>query len=381
MFLFDKIDMKLKTFKTFFYTTIGKKQARILLALSSVFILFQLVHLIAPFFIEKFVDEIQNNRFSLTYPKILFYMYSLSFLFGSLLSYVYGKTYMRAKNDMDVCITHKIMQLNPQYIKTKGEGFFSGLMERSLDSIMSLLTPLSVNTFFSLFQNFIVIALLFFKSVPIGIVCSLLFFLYFLSYLLNTKLFSTILTDFIEKSSTSTSLIYDFIKGNKRIIASESSLDFATERIKTILAITRKIEFKLQYLFDLLFTFIGRFIQPVMDLVIIGLLGKNVVDGSMTFGAFVLVITYYNILQSGLNSFENITNMMFHAEGALESIDSFILSQSQNERKKIDRDRVDYFYRFEDCSLKFNETLILDAENVELALNQTSCFVGLSGQG
>jgi ABC-type bacteriocin/lantibiotic exporter with double-glycine peptidase domain len=77
-----------------------------------------------------------------------------------------------------------------------------------------------------------------------------------------------------------------------------STIDFATERIKTILTITRKIEFKLQYLFDLLFTFIGRFIQPVMNLVIIGLLGKNVVDGSMTFGAFVLVITYYNILQS-----------------------------------------------------------------------------------
>ena len=160
-----------------------------------------------------------------------------------------------------------------------------------------------------------------------------------------------------------------------------STIDFATERIKTILTITRKIEFKLQYLFDLLFTFIGRFIQPVMNLVIIGLLGKNVVDGSMTFGAFVLVITYYNILQSGLNSFQNITNMMFHAEGALESIDTFILSQSQNERKKIDTNTVDYFYRFEDCSLKFNETLILDAENVELALNQISCFVGLSGQG
>ena len=124
-----------------------------------------------------------------------------------------------------------------------------------------------------------------------------------------------------------------------------STIDFATERIKTILTITRKIEFKLQYLFDLLFTFIGRFIQPVMNLVIIGLLGKNVVDGSMTFGAFVLVITYYNILQSGLNSFENITNMMFHAEGALESIDTFILSQGQNKRKKIDRDRVDYFSR------------------------------------
>jgi hypothetical protein len=39
------------------------------------------------------------------------------------------------------------------------------------------------------------------------------------------------------------------------------------------------------------------------------------------------------------------------------------------------------FKLLEDCSLKFNETLILDAENIELALNQISCFVGLPGSG
>ena len=373
--------MKIKQFTRFYALTIGKKDTLTLAGISCLFAPLQIATIILPFFIEKFVDEIQNGVFSFTYPKLLFFLYAAVFALQMLLTYMYGKKYAVIKNKMQLTIINKILHLNPRYVKTMGEGFFSSLMEQSLESLINLLTPINVGKCITLIQNVIILAVLYYKSVFVGIICTGLFLLYMIAYIINNKLFSTLLNGFIKKSGESTALMFDFIQGNETLLASKNAVPFASAKIKTILDTTRQIEFKLQYFFDMLFTAIGSFIQPCVNVLIIIILGENVIHGTATFGAFIFVLTYYNILQSGLHAFQTISDIFFRATGALKSVYEFFDFEKTHQAQKISARERNYFYRFENVSLRLQDTVILDDATITLPVSECCCFAGLSGQG
>lgn len=79
----------------------------------------------------------------------------------------------------------------------------------------------------------------------------------------------------------------------------------------------QNVEFRLQFFFDLIFTSIGNLLQPCINIFIIAILGKNVLNGEIPFGTFLLIISYYNMLCSGLGCFQTLTDTIFHSKGAL----------------------------------------------------------------
>lgn len=373
--------MRLKYFTHFYSSTIGKKTTLTLLGICCLFAPLHIAVIVLPVFIEKFIDDIQNGVFSLAYPKLLFFLYALIFLMRMLLTYLYAKKHFAAKNDMQMVIINKILHLNPRYVKTMGEGFFSALMEQSLENLINLLTPINVGHFITLIQNIIILAVLYYKNIFIGMLCTGLFLLYGIAYLINNNLFSKLLSVFIKKSGESTALMFDFIQGNETLLASKHAVTFAADKSRAILDNARKIEFKLQYAFDCLFTVIGSFIQPCVNILIIVILGRNVINGTVTFGSFIFILTYYNILQSGLNTFQTISDLLFHANGALNSVYEFFDFENTHQTQPITNTTGGYFYQFENISLKLQDTSILQNTTITLPVSECCCFVGLSGQG
>ncbi len=373
--------MALKKLFNFVSMTVGRRSVFVLFAVSLLCVLIQSATVIVPFFIEHFINDIQTGNFSvrILYAAGLFYV--LTFALGNLVTFFYGKIQIGIKNKIQVNLVRSILSRNPLYIRTKGEGFFAKLMESSLEVVMNFFAPYNLRNFFLIIQNCVIVGILFYKNQLVGIFCAVLFLLYFFAYLLNNKLFSTILMNFIEKSSSSTALIYDFIRGNKSLFASEQSLKFAERKILKVLATVRKIEFRLNFFFDLIFTSVGNLFRPCLNIVIVAILGKSVLEGSVSFGTFVLVITYYNLLQSGMNSFQGISDSIFHTAGALNSLSLFFGENTTFSKKPLEADSKEFFYSIDSVSLSLNENCILKNASLKIGENFHYALVGQSGLG
>ena len=373
--------MLIKRIVNFFSKSIGLKSFCFMIFISALCVFLQSSTILIPFFIERFINLIQEGslRFSLLFVAASWYIFV--FVFTTFLSFLYGSFSIRIKNRLQLFLVRKVLVQNPSYIKTKGEGFFSNLMERSLTMLMEVFAPYNISNFFMVIQSLAIICILFYKNLLIGGLSTLLFVLYIIAYFLNKNLFSTVMQSFIEKSSKSMALLYDFIKGNRSLLFSEKGLSFADCKIEETLASVRTTEFHLNFFFDLIFTSVSRLFLPCIHLTVIGILGYSVADKSMMFGSFVLITTYYAMLQSSLNSFQGISDCLFHAEGALESFEAFVAEESFPSEKKLQNTEEKFFYRFSDVSFSFGEKQILKKSSLDLDSGKHYALVGFSGLG
>ena len=369
-----------KAIYLFFKKTIGKKLFFTIVVLAALCELIKSCTLILPFLVEKFINQIQDGVFSLFYPKVGLCAYLAIFIIQSIIVWLYGKKQVASKVKLQLAIFDNLLKTNPNELKKRGEGFFTSLMENSVETLLNFLTPVSFSAFFNVAQIFIILAVLYYKNVFIGLVSSFLLLLYFIAFMLNNRLFSSILMDYIEKNSVSIAKIYDFIKGNKVLIANSEYQQFAHKKVQRILIKVQAVEFKLQYFFELIFSSLSNFIQPCTNLIIIVLLGKNVIDGMMPFGSFVLVLTYYNLLQNKFESFQKITDLMFHTSGALKGLKDFIDETHFINPKKIENDG-NYFLHFENVSLAIDGKTLLRNVNIKIPSNYNYGIVGSSGTG
>ncbi len=369
-----------KALYRFFKKTIGKKLLFTVAGLAALCELVKSLTLALPFLVEKFITQIQQGTFSLFLPKIILISYTAIFIMQSVIVWFFAKRQMDAKVELQVKIFDSLLVTNPGELKKRGEGFYTSLMESSVDTLMNFLTPFSFSAFFNASQIFIILGILYYKSITIGIACTILLVLYFTAFLLNNKLFSSILSEYIEKNSTSVAKIYDFIKGNKVLISNAEYRNFAHNKVLDILKKVQAIELKLQYFFELIFSTLQNFIQPCMNLLIIVILGKDVINSSITFGSFVLVLTYYNLLQGKFESFQRITDLMFHTTGALKSLEDFISEDNFITPKAINPDGS-YFLKFKDVSLFADEKVLLDGINLTVQDGSNYAVIGSSGTG
>lgn len=373
--------MILKKIATFLSNIVGFRNFWLLILLSALSIIVSSSIIVIPFFIELFINNIQEGQFSLKYLYFAGIIFLASFSVSNIINFFFGKKLIKVKNQLQVNIFDLIIRQNPKYIKNKGEGFFAHLMEQSLDAVMALLIPCNLRNFFLGIQNVIIIGILFYKNCFAGACGVVLFILYFFAYILNNHLFSTVLMNYIDKSSSSLSVIYDFIRGNKTLISSENDISFAERIVLGALKTVRNVEFRLQFFFDLIFTSIGNLVQPCINIFIIAILGKNVLNGEIPFGTFLLIISYYNMLCSGLGCFQTLTDTIFHSKGALDSINEFISKSITSERKVINRLEMPYYYKLDSVSFVCGDNKNLANTTIELQHGKHYALVGNSGIG
>lgn len=373
--------MKLRTLFSFLKKSIGIKLLATLVLTSCLFAFIKLVNIILPFFVEKFINDIQKGKFCSLYLYEAACIYAVSFLMQSLVSYIYGRKQIQVKNRLQLKLTDSILRQNPQRIKTLGEGFFSKLLDQSVDTIVNTITPYNVYTALLIFQNIIIIVILYSKNRWAGSLCTVLFIFYFVAYIINSRLFSAILMEFIERTNSSMSVTYDFIRGNKSLVASQKALAFANTSIRKILYKVRASEFRLQFFFDLLFSTLNNLIQPCINLLMIAILGHDVIRNGMSFGTFVLIITFYNIFQSGLNNFQSVADTLFRAQGAVESLAEFTSQDTSIIRKGLDYSSTEYFFHAENLFMTVGTRTILKKSSFVLECGRHYALIGFSGLG
>lgn len=366
---------------SFFTKTIGKQLLWSLLVLSVLCEFVKATALLFPFAIEKFVNEIQSGVYSLYYPKLLFAAYLVIFVLQSIIIWFYGKIQIKTKVKLQISIFDNLLKLNPSEIKRRGEGFYTSLMERFVDTVLNILSPSSVSIFFKILEIAVILGILYNKNILIGSVCTILVALYIIAFVLNNKLFSTVLMEYLEKNSEGISKIYDFIKGNKSLLSNKDYQDFAHDRVDKILIKAQLIEFKLQYFFELIFSTLINFIQPCMNLLIMLIMGKNVVDGQLSFGSFILIITYYNILQSNVKCFQSAADLLFHTNGALDNLNEFIDEDKLIIASGCVKDGDDFFLNFDKTSLKLENEIIFNESSIKLEKGYNYGLIGFSGAG
>ncbi len=228
--LFARETLDMSNLIRFLKKSVGKKLTAVLFATSCLFSLLKLSNMILPFFAEKFIDGVQRGLFESTYLFVAASLYVVSFVLQSIVSFIYGREQIKAKNVLQLHIMNSILHQNPFYIKSKGEGFFSNLLDNSIDTIMNVIAPYNIYTMFLIVQNVIIVVIMYCKSISAGILCTGLFLLHFLAYIMNSRLFSTVLADFIERTNSSMAVTYDFIRGNKSLVASENAISFANDK-------------------------------------------------------------------------------------------------------------------------------------------------------
>ena len=379
--LFARETLDMSNLIRFLKKSVGKKLTAVLFATSCLFSLLKLSNMILPFFAEKFIDGVQRGLFESTYLFVAASLFVVSFVLQSIVSFIYGREQIKAKNVLQLHIMNSILHQNLFYIKSKCEGFFSNLLDNSIDTIMNVIAPYNIYTMFLIVQNVIIVVIMYCKSISAGILCTGLFLLHFLAYIMNSRLFSTVLADFIERTNSSMAVTYDFIRGNKSLVASENAISFANDTMKSILEKVRTIEFRLQFFFDLIFSTLNNVLQPCVHLILIACLGKSVISQGMTYGTFVLVLTFYAMFQSGLNSFQGIADMLFRAKGAVESLESFVSDDAKRERKRVDRSEKDFFFSVQNASLLAGGRAILKDSSFVLENGFHYALVGFSGMG
>jgi ABC-type bacteriocin/lantibiotic exporter with double-glycine peptidase domain len=186
--------------------------------------------------------------------------------------------------------------------------------------------------------------------------------------------------EYLEKNSFSISKIYDFIKGNRVLIADEEYQRFAYKKVERILKQVQKIEFRLQYFFELIFSTLGSFIQPCVNVLIIVILGRKVIDGECAFGTFILVLTFFNLLQSKLDCFQNISDLFFHTKGALDVLMRFIYGKT-SDRNEVNVLEKKYFLDLENVCLRLGDEIVFNDVSLHLENNNNYGVTGVSGTG
>ena len=368
-------------FYLFFKKKISAALTKKLIFLSVLLTLIRSIPLFFPVLLQKFIDSVEKGMFPAFYIKILLISYPCLFLIENFFIWIYGKNHIKAKNMMKISFIRDTLLLNPLKIKEKGEGFFYELIEQNIDSILQILTPVTMGKVFLIFQNIILVIVIFSINHIAGYVCIALFMLYIAAFLLNNRLFSHLLSKLIKRNNESSSIIYDFISNNKVLLSSKKSIVFAESKISGTLEKTSKLEFKLQYFFDLVFSTLGNFIQPCTNLFLVAFLGYSVVQHSLTFGTFVLILMYYNILQSGLSGFQEITDIIFHSKGAFYALTDFdkdLLAannfiENTSERK--------FFLKLENLSVSQKDFSIIKNKNAVLKIGKHYSLIGISGAG
>jgi len=365
----------------FFKRKISAKLTKKLIFLSVLLTFSRSVPLVFPVLLQKFIDSVEQGMFPICYIKILLVSYPCLFLIENFFIWIYGKNHIKAKNMMKMSFIRDTLLLNPLKIKEKGEGFFFELIEQNIDSILQLLTPVTMGKVFLIFQNIILVVVIFSVNHIAGGVCIALFLLYVVAFLLNNRLFSHLLSKLIKKNNESSSIIYDFISNNKILLSSKKNIVFAESKISGSLEKTSKLEFKLQYLFDLVFSSLGNFIQPCSNLLLVSFLGYSVVQQSLSFGTFVLILMYYNILQSGLSAFQEITDIIFHSKGAFFALADFDGELVSDDSFIEDMSERNFFLKLENLSISQKDFCIIKNKNAVLTIGKHYSLVGISGAG
>lgn len=370
----------LKQLRNFFSKSIGKKYYIGLLVLSFFLTALNLPNLYAPILVDKYITQIQNKIFSFTIPIILITIYGCVFLLNELLMYPYGRLFQKSRNRLNIYMIEKILKTNPSRIKDKGEGYYHRIIEQALDTLMMVLTPVTMKTLYQLVQSLFILGMFFFINKVIGIICCVIFLLYFFTFIINNKLFSKVLSAYLEKNEEASSVVFDFIKNNKILIFSERHINFAKEKIIHLLTEASQLDFKLQYMFDLMFGFISQFILPVSNILIIFILGKEIFNGTSNFSTLVMSIMFFNMFLSGANCFQSLSEMLFHSKGSLDMING-CLSENCSDRNKCDISSKDFFISFTNAKLKAGDKDLLDDATLDIPLGFNYTFSGTSGTG
>ena len=110
--------MILKKIATFLSNIVGFRNFWLLILLSALSIIVSSSIIVIPFFIELFINNIQEGQFSLNYLYFAGIIFLASFSVSNIINFFFGKKLIKVKNQLQVNIFDLIIRQNPKYIKT-----------------------------------------------------------------------------------------------------------------------------------------------------------------------------------------------------------------------------------------------------------------------
>ena len=269
-----------------FIPTILKFKKQFICVLVAVFVI-QIIGILTPLMTQVVVDKVLSHHALSTLTTIAIGI-TIAYVYELVISLAKNHLFVHTTNRIDVILSsrlfHHLFALPLRYFESRRVGETVARV-RELDTIRSFLTGTPLSSFIDLIFIVIYIAVLYFYSIPLAVIVTVSIPLFALLSLIVTPLFKKSLDEKFETGANAQSFLVESVTGIQTVKSFALEEKFE-EKWGDLQSEYVKAGYKTSMISSTSGT-IATFIQRIVDLIILVIGARFVIDGRLTIGQLV----------------------------------------------------------------------------------------------
>ena len=269
-----------------FIPTILKFKKQFICVLVAVFVI-QIIGILTPLMTQVVVDKVLSHHALSTLTTIAIGI-TIAYVYELVISLAKNHLFVHTTNRIDVILSsrlfHHLFALPLRYFESRRVGETVARV-RELDTIRSFLTGTPLSSFIDLIFIVIYIAVLYFYSIPLAVIVTVSIPLFALLSLIVTPLFKKSLDEKFETGANAQSFLVESVTGIQTVKSFALEERFE-EKWGDLQSEYVKAGYKTSMISSTSGT-IATFIQRIVDLIILVIGARFVIDGRLTIGQLV----------------------------------------------------------------------------------------------
>ena len=269
-----------------FIPTILKFKKQFICVLVAVFVI-QIIGILTPLMTQVVVDKVLSHHALSTLTTIAIGI-TIAYVYELVISLAKNHLFVHTTNRIDVILSsrlfHHLFALPLRYFESRRVGETVARV-RELDTIRSFLTGTPLSSFIDLIFIVIYIAVLYFYSIPLAVIVTVSIPLFALLSLIVTPLFKKSLDEKFETGANAQSFLVESVTGIQTVKSFALEEKFE-EKWGDLQSEYVKAGYKTSMISSTSGT-IATFIQRIVDLIILVMGARFVIDGRLTIGQLV----------------------------------------------------------------------------------------------
>lgn len=269
-----------------FIPTILKFKKQFICVLVAVFVI-QIIGILTPLMTQVVVDKVLSHHALSTLTTIAIGI-TIAYVYELVISLAKNHLFVHTTNRIDVILSsrlfHHLFALPLRYFESRRVGETVARV-RELDTIRSFLTGTPLSSFIDLIFIVIYIAVLYFYSIPLAVIVTVSIPLFALLSLIVTPLFKKSLDEKFETGANAQSFLVESVTGIQTVKSFALEERFE-EKWGDLQSEYVKAGYKTSMISSTSGT-IATFIQRIVDLIILVMGARFVIDGRLTIGQLV----------------------------------------------------------------------------------------------
>ncbi|MCG8478136.1 MAG: ABC transporter ATP-binding protein/permease [Spirochaetales bacterium] len=353
---------------------------RLILFVSALFSVTSLTSLAYPKLYGDFVRNLERGADVSGILSLYFFIILLSFVIQCFFGWLYGKLHFRLDRKLRFGLFQSFKRLPDESIRELGQGYFSNLIDSTLNSLLSVLYPANINKLVGVVRFVFISAILFSLNLFSGVLSVTLCAIYLGAYFVNRKYYSVMFEKAFNSNLETHATMVESLSMNAlfRVFPKLSRKNAVS--VKQQITETAEASRKVEFFSDTLFSMVPTYVLPATTVFLLVLLSRGYSQNEVALGTIVTIVAYFGQLTSIFAGFDMISQTYLEATESSKIITAF-LSKVPDKKSKTLHLQKDFFYCFSGTKIRLDQSRIIQLDDVLIPKDHIVGLVGLSGAG